>query len=65
MKKIQTNSGTMVTDQKVFSKKSKNFTTIYLRDYNVKEEITHAGLKMIPKTVLGHHISAKEFGFVL
>ena len=36
-----------------------------IETYNAKEEITRAGLKMIPKTVLGHHISTKELGFVL
>ena len=72
MKKIQTNSGTIVTDQKSILKEIPKFyhnlfksRDCNIKTYNAKEEITRAGLKMIPKTVLGHHISAKELGFVL
>ena len=72
MKKRQTNSGTIVTDQKSILKEIQRFyhnlfksRDCNIETFNAKEEITRAGLKMIPKTVLGHHISAKELGFVL
>ena len=72
MKKIQTNLGTIVMDQKSILKEIQKFyhnlfksRDCNIETYNAKEEITRAGLNMIPKTVLGHHISAKELGFVL
>ena len=72
MKKIQTNSGTIVTDQKNILKEIQKFyhnlfksRDCNIETYNAKEEITRAGLKKIPKSVLGHPISAKELGFVL
>ena len=72
MKKIQTNSGNIITDQKEILKEIQNFYSklfkskdYNLENFNYKEEIKRANVKRIPKIQLGQEISVLELGTAL
>ena len=72
MKKIQTNSGTVVMDQKLILKEIENFYCNLFKskdhnieNYNYKEEIKRANLKCVEKVQLGQEVSVTELGRAL
>ena len=72
MKKLETNSGTVVTGQKHILKEIQNFYCKLFKSkdcnvetHNQKEEIKRANVKCIPKVQLGQPISVTELGSAL
>ena len=72
IRKIETNTGDIITDQKVILNNVEKFYHNLFRsrdnkdhNYNMKEEIRNAKLKTIPKVQLGSPILVSELGAVL